>query len=81
MNTVEYEKLATKELAELPEEFRQSVKQLAWERGHSSGFLEVLGVLSDLIYALREPLAAFEKRIRGEYIGPKKGFHRPAAIN
>lgn len=56
-------------LAELPPELRSAVSYMAYERGHSAGFEEVLGILKNLVYELKGPIGDLITRIRSE----KKG--------
>ena len=63
------EEYATKEKEEfddanIPQEFRSAISYHAYEQGHASGYDEIFIYLSDLIYALKDPIKAFEKRIR-----------------
>ena len=50
----------------MPEEFRSAISYHAYKNGHSSGYSEVFIHLSDLIDTLKDPIKAFEKRIRTE---------------
>ena len=50
--------------ANIPQEFRSAISYHAYEQGHAYGYNEVLIHLSDLIRALKDPIMAFEKRIR-----------------
>jgi hypothetical protein len=68
-------------LGALPPELRSAVSQMAWEHGHSAGYAEVLSYATGFVADLKEPLAAFETRVRAEYTGPKAGMHRPAQTN
>ena len=49
-------------LARLPREVHAPLATIAWEQGHSNGYSEVIGVLSDLVWALDAPLALLVKR-------------------
>lgn len=82
MTPDEYREAEKPLLEELPPELRAAISYMAYESGHSAGYHEVLDGLRGLVADLKEPLAAFEKRIRLEYMGaPKKGFFRPAPTN
>ncbi len=73
MNEAEYKKSEgefyekqTEILKEIPIEFRAALSYMAWEHGHSSGFNEVLMILTDTIFHLKEPIKKFEERIKNE---------------
>ena len=53
-------------LANVPKEFRGKLSYMAYERGHSSGNEEVIGILKELVSDLKESIENFEKRIREE---------------
>lgn len=55
-------------LERLPVEFRSRVGYMAWERGHSSGYEEVINILSEMVYQLEDPIREFETRIEFEAI-------------
>lgn len=57
-----FEAKRDEELQRLPEEFRADVAWLAWERGHSSGYGEVLMCLDDLISRLEKPIKKYTRR-------------------
>ena len=63
------EEYATKEKEEfdnanIPQEFRSAISYHAYEQGHAYGYNEIFSHLSDLIEAFKDPIKAFEKRIR-----------------
>jgi hypothetical protein len=53
-------------LSGVPKEFHSAFSQMAYERGHSSGYEEVIICLRELVGDLKEPIATFQKRIRSE---------------
>lgn len=59
-----YETEAAALLRHIPEEFYAALKRLAWDRGHSCGYSEVLIELETLVEALKEPLDDFASRLR-----------------
>lgn len=66
-------------LEQLPEEVRSAVSYMAYERGHSAGELEVLGILRGIVSDLKEPLSRLvsgsetKGYIRGFNEGVKEG--------
>ena len=62
------EQFAEKEkelLQGIPEEFHSRLSYMAYEDGHHAGYEEVLSHLSGLVSDLKEPIAAFQKRLTG----------------
>jgi hypothetical protein len=53
-------------LKEIPEEFKSALSYMAYERGHSAGHEEVMGILKELVNDLKQPIADFQKRISME---------------
>jgi len=53
-------------LIQLPSQFRSAISYMAYERGHSAGHEEVLGILSGLIFDLLPSIQQFEKDIRSK---------------
>lgn len=64
----EYDKKRVAIFAEhkIPDEFQAPIEQIAYEYGHAYGYHEVLIHLGDIVYALKEPIKNFEKRVRTE---------------
>ena len=63
MTADEYNAELKETLEEIPEEFRPYVSQEAYERGHSAGYEEVLGIAQEMIHNLKPCIVAFEKRV------------------
>ena len=55
-------------LEKLPEEFHSCLRMMAWERGHSSGYEEVLAILENLVSELEMPIIEFGNRVDREAI-------------
>jgi len=53
-------------LKNIPVEFHNALSYSAWEMGHSAGYEEVIGILSDLVGSFEDPIKKFEARIRSE---------------
>ncbi len=51
-------------LDRLPIEFHSEISYLAWERGHSGGYDDVLINLNDLVSALEKPIELFKKNLK-----------------
>ena len=51
-------------LKDVPPEFQAALASKAYEDGHSAGLEEVISCLQDLSHWLKEPLAAYTKRIQ-----------------
>lgn len=63
-----YESEAAALLESIPQEFHAPLKCMAYDRGHSNGYSEMLNELSDLVYLLEVPLKAYAQRLRDEYL-------------
>lgn len=63
MTPEEFSEQQTKLLAQLPEEFRGVISSMAWDRGHSAGYEEVILYVQDYVDELKDPIEKFEKRI------------------
>jgi len=66
MTEEEYQKEQEEILAGIPQEFKGPLSYMAYERGHSAGNEESIGILRELVSDLREPIKAFEKRLTGK---------------
>lgn len=55
-------------LREIPLEFAVAIRAIAWERGHSCGYSEVLVEAEGLRDKLEPFIKAFEQRMRSEYM-------------
>jgi len=66
MTDEEFTKQQDEILSKLPEEFKGALSYMAYERGHSSGKEEVIGILKELVSDLQDAINAFEKRIKEE---------------
>ena len=58
-----YVEESKKLLAEIPEEFHESVETMAWENGHAYGYHEVLNYLTDYIHSLKKPIEQFRLNV------------------
>lgn len=63
----EYETERQEILKRVPEEFRGVLGWMAYDRGHSSGYDEVLMILDSLVSDLEKPIKDFENRIHNLY--------------
>lgn len=52
-----------KGLAEIPAEFHSVIREWAWDKGHSSGYDEVVSILRELAGSLKKPIEAFKERL------------------
>jgi hypothetical protein len=68
MTEEEYLKEQEEILAGIPQEFKGPLSYMAYERGHSAGNEESIGILRGLVSDLREPIKAFEKRLAKPHI-------------
>ena len=50
-------------LLQVPDEFRSTLSYMAYERGHSAGESEVLGILRELIYDLKPAIDKYTERL------------------
>lgn len=55
-------------LAKLPEAFRGMVGHSAWERGHSSGYDEVLLIANELVYDLLPAIKTYAETLRTSWL-------------
>jgi len=53
-------------LKDIPEEFHSRLSYMAYERGHHSGMEECINHLRGLVNDLKDPIAAFQKRLTGK---------------
>jgi hypothetical protein len=63
MTDMEYKSEMAKILLDVPASFRGFVEQDAWDRGHSSGYEEVINIASSLVADLKPAIKAFEKEL------------------
>ena len=68
MTEAEYSTKQAELLEQVPPEFWGAFGYMAWQRGHSSGHQEVLMILEDMIYELKDSIKNFEERVRRESI-------------
>lgn len=59
----EFAKRQAEMLKEIPTEFKPVLAYMAWERGHSAGYQEVLNILEDLVATLKKPLEDYRERV------------------
>ena len=59
MTSDEFATEQTRLLKDIPKEFHAAMSYLAWEQGHSAGYEEVIGCLSDLVDNLAKPIQEF----------------------
>jgi len=64
MNEKEYAKKLAEILEPLPEEFRSFVSYQAYDRGHASGYNEVLLIADDLTHELLPAVEKYTKRLK-----------------
>lgn len=57
-----YKEKVAEVLRNIPVEFHDSLKKIAWDWGHAYGYQEVYGVLLDLVDDLKEPINQFRQR-------------------
>ena len=63
MTQEEFDVKAEELLRDIPDEFRNTLNYMAYERGHASGYEEVLNILSGLVYDLKAPIEQYTRRI------------------
>jgi hypothetical protein len=63
MTTVEYNEEIEEAIDELPPEFQEYVRQSSWDRGHSSGYEEVVNVAKEIASDLLPYIERYQKRI------------------
>jgi len=63
MTANEYQIQESELLSKIPPELRSVLSYMAYERGHSAGYEEVLGVLQGLVSDLEKPLIELCKRL------------------
>lgn len=64
MTADEYNAEMEEELKDIPEEFRPYVSNESYDRGHSAGYEEVLGIAKEMIHNLRPCIENYRKRIQ-----------------
>ena len=64
MTPVEYDEECQDILRNVPEQFHVALQSMAYERGHSSGYEEVLGMLRDLVDSLLPAIKQYGKDAR-----------------
>ena len=62
MTLEEYNLQQDQLLEELPEELRPVISWMAYERGHSGGYEEVIGILTGLVSDLKGPIVEYGHR-------------------
>jgi hypothetical protein len=81
MTDKEYEKELSEVLSGTPNEFHNFVLAESWEKGHSSGYEEVILAAQNLVDGLLPGIKEFEKRVLWPYQAgldkPKKGSAKP----
>lgn len=63
MTQEEYTAAVADLLAGIPQEFREALSAMAWVRGHSAGYEEVIGILGGLVNDLKDPIHKFANRM------------------
>lgn len=63
MDGQEYDARMQELLAEIPEEFRTFVSAQAYDRGHSAGYEEVLGIAQGIVFELVPSISKYTKRL------------------
>ena len=63
MTAAEFTLKQTELLAEVPVQFRNALSYMAYERGHSGGLEEVIGILTGLVADLLPSIQQFKKDI------------------
>lgn len=66
MTPEEYRKEMDEILVDIPAEFHGAIESISYDKGHSSGYEEVISYAREYTHQLKEPIKAFEKRIQGE---------------
>jgi hypothetical protein len=64
MTDIEFQAKQDKILQDIPKEFHGALSYMAWNEGHSAGYNEVLGYLSDFVYNLKEAIEKYTQRIK-----------------
>ena len=67
MTAEEFEKKQKDILGDIPDEFKSALSYMAYERGHSAGYEEVIIHLQDLVSNLQEPIDEFRERLLAKY--------------
>ena len=63
MTEQEYTEAQAELLKDFPPEFKGTLSYMAWERGHSAGYEEVLNELRGLVSDLKEPIQKYGERM------------------
>lgn len=63
MTSDEFCKERDESLADLPTEFQSVISGIAYDRGHSAGYEEVMGHIDELVSAFSGPIANYRARI------------------
>lgn len=63
MTEDEYNLKVEETLADIPEEFHSPFEMMAWERGHSSGYNEVILELQNLVDELQGAIHSYGLRL------------------
>jgi hypothetical protein len=59
-------------LCDLPDEFKSFVSSQAWQRGHSAGHDEVVGIANELAGDIRPAILAYQRRLMESLVGPQE---------
>lgn len=65
MTGEEYDAAQDELLQDIPKEFHGALCSMAYDNGHSGGYEETVNILRGLVSELKDPIKAFEKRIKG----------------
>ena len=66
MTNEEFEIAQAEAILNIPSEFHQFLRENAWERGHSSGYEEVLGIIRNLADSLEPAIVSYRNRLFSE---------------
>ena len=64
MTDEEYSTKSAEILSEIPQTFHSFVSMQAYDRGHSAGYEEVIGIMQSLVYDLKPAIAAYTSQIK-----------------
>jgi len=60
----EFDRRKAEILEDIPTQFHGFIMQYAWDQGHASGEFEVLSIMKDLAYGLKEPIRKLVLKIQ-----------------
>lgn len=63
MTQDEYNEALEEAVEDLPQEFQEYVRMIAWNQGHSSGYEEVVNIATDMAGELEKYVTRYQKRI------------------